>query len=315
MPSTRIEADPAGGFHYPYFLHVPDTVAYPTILVEPTNMPGPTDDFDAHLREADRRASEGVGRRIADALGVPFLHPVFPRPRSDPVDWTHYTHQLCRRTLQIDSPPLARIDEQLVAMIDDARARLADQGHVVDPTVVCNGFSASGTFAHRFAALHPDRVTAVSAGGLNGMTVLPRTSAAVDRLEAPRTLHYPVGVADLEALTGTGFDAAAYREVHQFLYMGGADDSDTLRYPDAWTDPEPRLTAVLVYGEDIHADRFPYCQQVYDAEDVAAVFTRYPDAGHTPTPAVEDIIAFHRRTLEGEAIAAIRADLGGDVTP
>lgn len=317
MTADLIDADPDAGFNYPYYLHVPESLASETpvpILVEPTNMPGPTDDFEAHLDEAERRASSGFGRRIADELRLPFLIPVFPRPVSDPVDWTHFTHALDPETLRIDSSPLERIDLQLLRMVADARSRLSDQGVPTMDRFIANGFSAAGKFVSRFSALHPETLISVSAGGLDGTIILPLEEAEIpvpwiDRAE----LNYPVGIANLESLTGKPFDLDAFCDVHQFLYLGADDENDTLLYPDAWTEPEIRGIAITVYGEDIHEERFPYCKAVYDEVGAAAVFRRYKDTGHDPTPAMDDVVEFHERSLAGEDIDAIRADLGGNV--
>ncbi|MFP4628671.1 MAG: hypothetical protein ACLFMX_06755 [Halobacteriales archaeon] len=312
MSLELVEADPEGGFHHPYFLAVPETTHdRAAILVEPTNMPGPTDDVAAHLAEARRRAAGGFGRRVAAELGVPFLHPVFPRPATAPVDWTHYTHQLDAETLSIREGPLARIDRQLRRMVADARARLANDSVAVRERFLLNGFSASGTFANRFAALHPEAVLAVTAGGFNGMAILPEVEAEVP-VEAlsPRRLEYPVGVADLEELTGEPFDIEAFRRVTQFLYLGADDDNDPLLYPDAWTAPEIRATAVLVYGEDIHEERLPRCRESYEAAGVDAVFRRYHGVGHDPGPAFDDVVTVHRNRLAGAPFEAIADAVG-----
>lgn len=317
MAVDLVDADPDAGFNYPYYLHVSDSVASDTpvpILVETTNMPGQTDDFDAHLDEAERRASNGFGRRIADELTLPFLHPVFPRPVSDPVDWTHYTHSLDAETLRIDNSPLERIDLQLLRMVADARSRVSERGIPTMDRFIINGFSASARFANRFSALHPENLISVSAGGLDGTMILPIEEAEipVDWVDSAE-LNYPVGTANIEELTGEPFDLDAFRDVHQFLYLGEDDEKDTLLYPDAWTEPKIRGIAVSVYGEDIHEERFPYCKAVYEEVDVSAVFRQYEETGHDPTPAIEDVVEFHERSLAGDDIESIRADLGGNV--
>lgn len=314
MGSRLIDAEPSAGFNYPYYLCVPEEPANGTavpVLVEPTNMPGPTDDFEAHLNVAEQQVAGGICRRIADRLGVPLVHPVFPRPVSDPVDWTVYTHSLCRETLSLDETPLANIDEQLLAMVEHARQRLEGHGIETPEQFMMNGFSASGTFANRFTALHPSKVLSVSAGGFNGMAILP-----VEEAEVPlefierRRLTYPVGVADLEEVTGSPFDRDAFRSVPQFLYLGSEDQSDTLRYPDAWTGVEERASAILVYGDDIHDDRFPTCRRFYAEQNVSAVFRVYDGVGHDPRPALDDIVAFHRHCMAGDDIETIRRSVG-----
>lgn len=313
MPPTLVDPNPEAGFHYPYFLRVPEDPGPETILVEPTCSAHPSDNFDDHLQQAEERATRATGRTIADELRIPFVHPVFPRPVSDPVDWTHYIHSLDAETLRITDPPLNRVDLQLLSMFDDARERLADHGYHTGEKFLLNGFSASGTFVNRFAALHPERVLSVTAGGLNGMAVLPVMQPTDLPLEIPSEfvsrldcLPYPVGVGDLVELIDAPFDLEAFREVNQFLYLGGQDTNDSLLYPDAWTGINARAAAILVYGEDIHNERFPRCETVYDELGIPAIFQTYAEADHTPLPAVNDIIEFHSRTLSGEPIEDIR---------
>ncbi len=310
-----VEADPEHGFNYPYYLTVPkgfeDSERRP-ILVEPHNVGQQIAAFEEHLDIASERMEGGTGRRVADELGAPFLIPVFPRPFEEPVDWTHMIHMLCARTMQIEEGPLERVDLQLLRMVDDARKRLAEAGYPVEEEFMLNGFSSQAAFVNRFAALHPDRVSSVTAGGINGLVLLPRESANVRAL-GDRKLDYPVGVANVEELTGEPFDLEAFRAVDQFMYMGTDDGKDALLYPDAWTDPELRASAILTYGEDIHEERFPYCKSVYEEAEVNAVFRLYEGVGHTPEPAMDDIVEFHERSLAGDDIEAIREDLGGNV--
>ena len=324
MSPTLVDADPASGFEYPYYLHAPDTdpVDSVPILVEPTNMPGPAPTLSAVRERAARRAEGGFGRRVADELGVPFLYPVFPRPVSDPVDWTHLTHSLDAETLAIEDGPLARIDEQLVAMVDHARERLADRGVPTRKRFAMNGFSAAGSFVNRFVALHPDRLVSVTAGGLNGIALLPFAELDTDRLAYPGDvaamtgrdrleLPYHVGVADLTTLTGEPFDREAFCAVNQFLYVGGADTKDVLLWPDAFTQVEQRLAAILAYGPDIHDQRFPRCRALYDEAGADAVFRVYEGVGHEPDPAMADVVRFHGRSFAGDDAGEIGPALGG----
>jgi predicted esterase len=320
---TLVAANPERGFNYSYYLAVPESVGEERtaegasargddqrpILVEPHNVGAYLEEFDRHLELARRRIRKQSGRYIADRLGLPILIPVFPRPFEEPVDWTHMIHMLCARTMGIAEGPLERVDRQLLAMVDDARERLAERDISVSGAVALNGFSSQAAFVNRFAALHPGRVCSVSAGGLNGLAILPRETADM-RGVGERPMNYPVGVADIEELIGEPFDREAFRELDQFIYMGTEDDKDALLYPDAWTDPELRGIAVQTYGEDIHEERFPHCREVYEEAGVNAVFRMYEGVGHTPEPALDDIVEFHKRSLAGDDIESMRVDLG-----
>jgi len=305
---TLVEADPSAGFEYPFYLYEPDSVAdsdSKPILVEPVNTGTATDEFDKHRERAEETVEFSGTRQMADKLGVPLVVPVFPRPESDPVDWTHYVHQLDDTTMNLDSGPLERVDLQLLKMVESAQDQLADDGFPVSTDgILLNGFSASGNFVDRFTVLHPEEVISVTAGGLNGMALLPL--AEFDGRELP----YHVGTADVEELTGEPVNHEALDETNQFLYMGGEDDNDTIGFGDAWTDDSLEQLAVDVYGDDMIAERFPTCQRAYEEAGVTAQFRVYPDAGHTPRPATEDIIAFHRRSINGEDVSDMGQNLG-----
>lgn len=287
-PVTLVPPDDDDPFNYPYFLYSPQSITEKPrpILVEPNNTGSSTDDFSEH-REAARDAIEnGFSRGISDELGVPLLVPVFPRPESDPVSWRHYTHQLDTETMHISSGPLERIGLQLIGMIEDARDRLSG---VISDQVMMNGYSAAGKFVNRFTVLHPEIVTSVTAGGINGMVTLP---IAEDK---GHTLNYQIGVADLESITGEPFDLEAFRDVDQFIYMGAEDENDTLPAGDAWSD-EQREIARDVYGIDMQDDRFPYCESVYENVGASVEFRLYDGVGHEVTEEMyRDVVEFHKK--------------------
>ena len=286
---TLVSPDESDPFNYPYFLYAPriNTDEERPLLVQPNNTGTSTDNFEKHRQEARKDIERGYPRLIGDELGVPILVPVFPRPASEPVDWRHYVHQLDTETMHVSTGPLERVDRQLVGMIEDAQDRLSDDIPLTDQ-VMLNGYSASGNFVNRFAILHPELVTSVTAGGVNGMVTLPITEAQ------GHTLNYQIGVADIEKITGNPFDVEEFCDIDQYVYMGAEDENDTLPARDAWSE-EQREIAREVYGEDMQDDRLPYCESVYDDVGASAEFRLYEGVGHTVTEAMErDVIEFHR---------------------
>ncbi|GAB6194785.1 alpha/beta hydrolase family protein [Lysobacter xanthus] len=268
----HVRADPAAGFRSDYFLYVPPTRAVDArgvgaLLVQPNNSGTTSDDRGVHLRDAWWTGLER--RRIADRLGVALLVPAFPRTASD---WRVYTHALDRDCFTTRDPELARPDLQLVAMVDDARRRLAAEGRPVDVRILLQGFSASGMFANRFTALHPARVRASTSGSPGGWPIAPVAEAA------GVAMRYPAGIADLATLTGRRFDAAAFARVPQLVYMGDADDNDSLDFEDGWERPvaddlERR------YGATPMA-RWTAARALYRDAAPAARFELVPGVGH-----------------------------------
>ena len=288
----RVPASPKQGFNYPYLLRLPATP--PTgdasvLLVEPNNTGHPSDRLEDHLDAAKGLATTAVGADVSRRLGISLLVPVFPRSEA------LYTHILNRRTLVTRDKRLHRIDLQVLAMVDDARRRLAARGMPVREDVLMTGFSASGAFVNRFVALHPDRVLAAAAGAVNGVLMLPSSALGTDRLQ------FPIGVADLPELTGQPFDSQAWKRVPQFIYMGADDTNDAVQFDDAYTAEERSLIYRLL-GEAMQPDRWEHCQRLYREAGAPAVFTTYQGIGHATNGRIHaDIAEFFRTAMAAPA--------------
>ncbi|MEG2940772.1 MAG: hypothetical protein RR969_04230 [Thermomonas sp.] len=285
----HVAAEPRSGFHSDYYLYVPgklhrDDLGNGTLLVQPNNSGRTSDDIAVHQRDAWMTGFER--KRIADELGVVLLVPAFPRTARD---WKVYTHALDRDMLTTRDPLLARLDLQLIAMIDDARARLAKTGTPVDEKVLLQGFSASAMFANRFTALHPQRVRAATIGSPGGWPIAPLAKVGID------ALPYPAGIADLSALTGKPFDAVAFARVPQYLYMGDADDNDSLDFGDGWDTPMASEVDRL-FG-DAPLARWKHAEALYAQAGANARFELVPGIGHDRKALQDRSTAFFRQVL------------------
>ncbi len=285
----HVAADAGRGFRSDYFLYVPDQLhrdsnGRATLLVQPNNSGRTSDDPSVHRRDAWLTGFER--KRVADALGVVLLVPAFPRTASD---WRVYTHALDRDALTTRDAVLARPDLQLIAMIDDARASLRRDGIEVDPRVLLQGFSASAMFANRFTALHPERVRAVTMGSPGGWPIAPITR------QSGEPLPYPAGVADLDALTGKPFDAAAFARVRQYFYVGDRDDNDSLDFEDGWDKPAATQVKRL-FGSTLAA-RWKSAESLYTQVGTGARFETVPGIGHDRKALQDRSTAFLKQAM------------------
>lgn len=328
-----IEEDPDTGFHYPYFLYTPSSLnssdASPTpIFVGPNNSPSSEDDYTTHLEFAKESAEGGRPRAIAERLDVPLLVPVFPRYRHTPEPWHIYVQVLDPSTFTIQDSPLHRVDEQLLEMIEDATSRLESNGHAIASQIHIDGFSASGSFTNRFTILHPERVNAASHGGTTVKT-LPKTELDEDvpvvgdpkwdQLSYPvgtdeGELPYPIGVANLVELTGCSFSTDAWLDTPQYIYIGNEDRPEpgsnghrsfaNLPPEDVQgVHPDDRpygLPDLIddIYGVENIDERFEVSRAAYESVDAAVTFTVYEGYGHTPRPAIDDLVEFHRDEMQ-----------------
>lgn len=170
------KARPESGFNFPYLLFISDKMSVQNeqvLIVEPNNSGFVDDDLQKHVEKAQRTAGKEfyTGNYVARKLKYPLLVPVFPRTRAN---WKIYAHAFDRDMARQKNNELERIDLQLLAMVENARMKLAEKGFRLTGKFPMTGFSASGSFANRFTAIHPEKVMATAAGGINGLLILPR---------------------------------------------------------------------------------------------------------------------------------------------
>ena len=275
---VKVPARPAAGFNYPYYLFVPKTIdqgdrSY--LYVEPNNTGQTSDDQNIHDQSARRLAEKSYASWIAKHLRAPLLVPVFPRPERP------YTHYLNRDTLLVPDGPLKRIDLQIGAMIDDAQRLLKNSGVLVNAKVFMHGFSSSSGFVLRYTILHPERVRAVAAGGVNALPIFP----VPEWKETP--LRYALGIADLEQVAGIKFDRENYLKVAKYIYMGYLDHNDTTNSTDCWA-PQDAETIRRVLGAKMIPDRWNTCREIFESAGVPVQLVTYNGTGHTIKPEMED---------------------------
>jgi len=270
----HFDANPAKGYHADFYLYLsPDAKRAAregkqiTILVQPNNSGISSDDSEVHRKDAWWTGFERY--KIANELGVILLVPVFIRPGED---WHIYTHALDRDSLTTERADLKRIDLQLIAMIDHARAELAKGDIQTDEKFFIQGFSASGMFANRFTTLHPDRVKAATSGSPGGWPIAPIASYNGEQLP------YPAGIADLESLTGVPFDSVTYNTIPQLIYMGSIDDNDSLDFTDGWDEAVAQLVNQL-FGAD-PLSRWEDAESIYRGAGANAQFLLVDGIGH-----------------------------------
>lgn len=297
-----IEASGEKGFYFPYFLYLPDgidTAEVHQIIVEANNSGFVDDDLEAHKEDA-RKSITGysLGNYVAHDHLQPLLFPIFPRSETN---WQNYVHALDRNTVLLNDS-LERVDLQLLSMVDNAKHILAKSGYTIEDKVFMVGFSASGSFANRFSLIHPDRLSGVAAGGLNGILMLPE-----DSLKG-RHLIFPLGVADFDSIFHKPFDSVTFSQLPQYLFMGGKDDNDAVPYHDAYDDYERNLIYDVI-GEEMQPLRWTNCEKHYRDMGVNAKIKTYPKFGHVVNTTIrKDVSAFYHEVREMNKSQSNQAD-------
>jgi len=234
--ATFVEAKPDEGFNYGYYYYIPQSIrdAPKKYLLVQSNNSGMfvdindplgsfgLDDIEIH-NEAARRGINGISG-YAHELNCVLMVPVIPREWSTEA-WAQGQslpdhQQLSRVTFETNDRG-ARVDLQLIAMVDDLKALLGSAGINLETKILINGFSASGTFGNRFTAIHPGLVQAAALGGETQYFILPTAS------RGGQSLYYPYGIADLAEITGAPFNREEYIKVPQFMFIGSEDTNSS----------------------------------------------------------------------------------------
>jgi len=271
-----IRKNPEKGFYNDYILFIPKKTPLHKktfLLVEPNNTGKISDSIAIHKKYAiDLASVSSVGNNISTELSIPLLVPIFPRPASQPL---MYTHALDRDVMLERSLTLKRLDLQLLQMIEDAQRILAAMNIETASQFFMNGFSASATFTNRFSFLHPGKIKALAIGGFNGELMLPQHE--INGIP----LNYPIGTNDFNKISGKNFDLDTYRSIPQFIYMGKLDDNDAVQYDDAYNDNERNIINNNI-GRHVQ-ERYLACQEIYRQHRINPIFNRYEGIGHWTT--------------------------------
>lgn len=279
------------GFLHDYILFIPKGTQKDKkthLLVETNNTGKTSDSIEDHKQSAIALASiSSIGNNISTELKIPLLVPIFPRPQSKELV---YTHALDRDVILEKTKDLKRLDLQLISMIKNAQTILKDCNIIVDEKIFMNGFSASGSFTNRFLFLHPNLIKAAAMGGLNGELMLPL------KQYKNTDFNYPLGINDLKKITRKEFDRNSYLTIPQFIYMGALDNNDAIQFDDAYNTSE-RNTINSLLGETVQ-ERWKKCQDIYKKETKNVKFSTYENVGHWTTSNINlEIILFFNQFL------------------
>ena len=287
-----VRKNPEKGFYYDYILFIPKETPRNKkifLLVEPNNTGKTSDSIEVHKKYAiDLASISSVGNNVSTELKIPLLVPIFPRPASQSLI---YTHALDRDVMLEKLPELKRLDLQLLEMINDARSVLTSMNIQIAPKVFMNGFSASATFTNRFSFIHPEKIKALAIGGFNGKLMLPQNE--INGIK----LNYPIGTNDFSELSGKNFDADTYKSIPQFIYMGKLDENDAVQFDDAYNENERKIINDNI-GRYVQ-ERYLECQKIYQKNNITPIFKTYEGIGHWTTSAINlDVIKFFFNQME-----------------
>jgi predicted peptidase len=201
---------------------------------------------------------------FAEEHGCIVLAPLFPAGIIEPEDLNNY-----KRIRFHD----IRFDHVLLDMIEQVGARY----RVETERFLLHGFSGGGQFAHRFAYLHPHRLSAVSVGAPGRVT----------RIDPD--VPWWLGTADLAEVFGTELDLPTLRRVPVQMIVG-AEDTET------WEIAEPAIDA----GGDTRVERLRTLRDNWEAHGIPVQLDVIPGMGHSGSRGVPHTQRFFSEVLRSE---------------
>jgi len=273
QPGREVKHSPTHGNPYTFYTYFPLSAARKqdvVVAVWPHGGATSSEDYSHHESQAAHTLSWLVP--YSEKYQVPIVVVAIPRVER------LYVHSLHPDTFTTDEEMLRRPDLKLIdAVWNQYIPLMREAGLNVDERVLMMGFSSPGMFAHRFTMLHPDRVKAVWLGG-EASAPLPATE-----LDG-QPLNYPVGMHDIQALTGEPFDFETYRTIPHFICVGENDvnpNNDTTTYTDIFTE-EQRLFIRSRFGET-NPERIRFFYEYLVSVGGSAEFRLYEGIGHEIT--------------------------------
>ncbi len=160
-------------------------------------------------------------KRLVFEYNNPMLIPIIPRCNGLYTGYLGYNvyHEIYDNALRIskftenDLEKFRGLDNQIANMITYSIDYLNETYNLnLDYKVITTGYSASSKMVNFFAALHPELVKMVIAGGTAGLTIIPSIE-----------YDYPLGFKDIPD------NLEKFKTIPQFYYIGKEDTLDPSR--------------------------------------------------------------------------------------
>ena len=309
-PTARefmVDANPEAGFNIPYFIYLPSTKnqtinenAPRHLLLEGLNFGIVTNDIYAVMNQQLHAGLDThLVTDVTEALFIPKVVPYLPKTcvtmtspygtesghfhalDSTVIRLKEYFDQVKPCVFPDENIPhpggqylrdLFDIDQQISAIVDDAKERLNMSGWNLEEKIFLAGFSASGSFADAYTSMFPSQVQAMFAGGLF-IPTQPITE------HEGHTMSYQLGVSEYGTIMGDPFDLETFNQVAKMYYMGELETIDAVEGTDVYTDYH-RSVIYSIYGTQSINDRWYNAQTLFFASGGDGLFITDKTAEH-----------------------------------
>lgn len=275
-------------FRFSYLLYIPDKFDSTTLILHGNNLAKE----EGNIMNIYSAIFETTSEAGYDLLGLnqPIIVPItsnYIHPANNNMH-EFFPMQASRNVLFCDDTTNTyyKLFNQINNMIDDCKKFIFNKTKIqIDDKIICHGFSSSAKFVLRFATCYPSKVKLLIAGGFGNQAVIPLEKYKVR--DENIDLIYPVGVKDINYITGKQFDEGNFKKMKQFYFIGEQEDSNNdTAFNFRHADENIQEIYKKIFGEN-YQNRFEKLIEIYKELNYENVeFIRYPNYGHSATPGI-----------------------------
>ena len=288
-------------FRFPYLLYIPNKLESNTLILHGNNLAQEEGNI-MNIYSAVFETTASAGYDLLN-LNQPIIVPVtsnYIHPANNNMH-EFFPMQASRNVLFCSNPnnTYYKLFEQINNMIDDCRNFIFEKiNTTIAQKIICHGFSSSAKFVLRYATCYPEKVSLLIAGGFGNQAFIPLEKITIENKEIE--LIYPIGVKNINYITGKSFDYQNYKEMKQFYFIGAEEnENNDTAFNFRHTDEDIKNIYEKVFG-NVYQNRFDKLAQIYkDLEYNNVEFIRYPNYGHSGTPGIQHTteLIFNYRNL------------------
>lgn len=276
-------------FRFSYLLYIPNKFDSNTLILHGNNLAQEEGNI-MNIYSAIFETTSEAGYNLIE-LNQPILVPVtsnYIHPANNNMH-EFFPMQASRNVLfsKDVSNTYYKLFDQINNMIKDAQNYIYDKSKIeIDKKIICHGFSSSAKFVLRYATCYPSNVSLLIAGGFGNQAFIPLENYKVG--DSFIDLIYPIGVKDIDSITGKPFNREEFKNMKQFYFIGEKEDSENdTAFNFRHTDESIQNIYKEIFGES-YQNRLEKLIKIYKELKYENVeFIRYPNYGHSATPGIE----------------------------
>lgn len=277
-------------FKFPFVLYIPNVIQKNTLILHGNNLAKQEGDI-LNIYSAVFETTIEAGYDLLN-LDQPILVPVtsnYIHPLNNNMK-EFFPLQASRNVVfcEDENNIYYKLFDQINNMIDYAKEYILKETSVkLKEKIICHGFSSSAKFVLRYATCFPSKVSLLIAGGFGVQNILPLEKIKIKTGEYI-DLPYPIGIYDIQKITGSEFDYENFKNMYQLYFIGENEtDKNDTAFNFRNTDLDIQKIYEKVFGKGFQLRYEKMGEIIKELGYNNIEFKKYENEGHSATPAID----------------------------